>query len=58
MANGKDVQRPARVAKLERDLGELRSRLLRIQGEADSAIRDLAETQAEFSQLEASEVRS
>lgn len=57
MANKEDVQRSARVAKLKRDMAEMRGRLLRIQGEADSGIRDLADMQAEVSQLEASEVR-
>jgi hypothetical protein len=47
-----------RLAKFERDLAELRSRMLRIQGEADSAVRDLNEMQAEMQALiRESEVR-
>lgn len=53
-----DQKNLPRLAKIKRDLAEMRSRLLRIQGEADNAVRDLAEMQAEVSQLEANEVRS
>jgi hypothetical protein len=52
------VSRAEQLAKLKRDLAEMRGRLLRIQGEADSGLRDLAEMQTEVSRLEASEVRS
>ena len=53
-----DQKKLPQLAKIKRDLAEMRSRLLRIQGEADSAVRDLAEVQAEVSQLEAREARS
>ena len=53
-----DSKNLPRLAKIKRDLAELRSRLLRIQGEAASGIRDLEEMQGEISRLEASEVRS
>lgn len=53
-----DQTNVSRLAKIKRDLAEFRSRLLRIQGEADSAVRRLSEMQAEVPQLEASEVRS
>lgn len=53
-----DQKNVSRLGKIKRDLAEMRSRMLRIQAEADSGVRDLAELQAEVSQLEASEARS
>ena len=40
------MSRAERIAKLERDLAQLRSRLQRIFEEADSGIRDVRELQA------------
>jgi hypothetical protein len=45
------VSRTEKLAKLQRDTLELRSRMLRIQGEADSAVRDLREVQTEIEAL-------
>ena len=41
------MTRAERVAKLQRNLASLRSRFLRIHGEVDQAVRELAELQAE-----------
>ena len=45
------MTRAERLAKLQRDTLELRSRLLRIQGESDSAVRDLRDVQTELEAL-------
>lgn len=45
------MTRAERLAKLQRDSLELRSRLLRIQGESDAAVRDLREVQTELETL-------
>lgn len=45
------MTRAERLAKLQRDALELRSRLLRIQGESDSAVRDLRDVQTELEAL-------
>lgn len=39
------------MAKLSRDMQQLRSRLIRLQGEADSSVRDLRELQTELEAL-------
>jgi hypothetical protein len=43
--------RQERFAKLTRDMQQLRSRLIRLQGESDSAVRDLREMQTELEAL-------
>jgi hypothetical protein len=40
-----------RLAKMTRDMQALRSRLIRLQGESDSAVRDLRELQTELEAL-------
>jgi hypothetical protein len=45
------VSRPEQMARLTRSMVELRSRLIRIQGESDMAVRDLRELQAELEAL-------
>ena len=45
------MTRPEKLAKLQRDTLALRSRLLRIQGESDQAVRDLRELQTELEAL-------
>lgn len=45
------LQRPNRIAKLRRDLAELRSRMTRIDHETFSAKREIAEIEAELSAL-------
>jgi hypothetical protein len=45
------MSRAERMAKLQRDAQELRTRLLRIQGESDSAVRDLRDVQNELEAL-------
>jgi len=45
------MTRVEKLAKLQRDAVALRSRLLRIQGESDMAVRDLRELQNEVDAL-------
>lgn len=45
------MTRTEQMAKINRDMAQLRSRLLRLQGEADSAVRDLRDLQAEVEAL-------
>lgn len=45
------MSRAERLAKMTRDMQELRSRLIRVQGESDSAVRDLRELQTELEAL-------
>lgn len=45
------MNRPDRMSKLQRDMLALRSRLLRLQGESDMAVRDLRELQTELEAL-------
>ena len=45
------MSRAERLSKLRRDAQELRTRLLRIQGEGDSAVRDLRDVQNELEAL-------
>jgi hypothetical protein len=42
------MTRTERLAKMTRDMQALRSRLIRLQGESDSAVRDLRELQTEL----------
>jgi hypothetical protein len=42
------MNRTERLAKMTRDMQTLRSRLIRLQGESDSAVRDLRELQTEL----------
>lgn len=43
--------RTEKLAKLQRDMLELRTRLIRLQGESDLAVRDLREMQNEVDAL-------
>lgn len=45
------MSRSEKMAKLTRDMVQLRSRLIRLQGEADMAVRDLRELQTELEAL-------
>ncbi len=45
------MSRAEKLAKLTRDMTALRSRLIRIQGESDTAVRDLRELQTELEAL-------
>lgn len=45
------MSRPERMARLTREMQALRSRLIRIQGESDMAVRDLRELQTELEAL-------
>jgi hypothetical protein len=42
------MSRIERLAKVTRDMQALRARLIRLQGESDSAVRDLRELQTEL----------
>ena len=42
------MSRADKMAKLTRDMQQLRARLIRLQGEADSAVRDHRELQTEL----------
>ncbi|HVY26961.1 MAG TPA: hypothetical protein VHB79_10425 [Polyangiaceae bacterium] len=45
------MNRADKLAKLQRDMAQLRSRLIRLQGESDMAVRDLRELQTEIEAL-------
>lgn len=45
------MTRTERMQKLTRDMTQLRSRLIRLQGESDMAVRDLRELQTELETL-------
>jgi hypothetical protein len=42
------MNRSEKMAKVQRDMQQLRSRLIRLQGESDMAVRDLRELQTEL----------
>ena len=46
------MSRSEHIAKIKRNLAELRSRMQRVYGEADSALRDIALLDQELIQLE------